>query len=38
MIRPNIESYFHVNDKEMKAIMIGYLYNNEVETFLHLFG
>ena len=38
MIGSNIESYFHVNDKEMKAIMIDYLYNNEVENFLHLFG
>ena len=39
MIGPNIESYFHVKDKEMKIIMINdFIYNNEVEDSLHLFG
>ena len=38
MIELNIEPYFHVNDKERKAVMINDLYNNEVENSFHLFG
>ena len=39
MIGSNIESYFHLKDKEMKTIMKNdFIYNNKVEDSFHLFG